>query len=486
MAQVGLLIVGAGPKGLALAAKHHAISRHCQLDNDYLVLERNGVGAHWTGDHGYTDGLQTLVSPPEQDLGYPYKSYRDLINGDKIDAEMQKLSWESFLVATRRRDDWIVKHRNRPTHKELVEYLQWAGAQISLSHTIGEVDKIDLESDEWLVSWGNENRTACGLVITSHGGPKRVGGKGYENPRISDGRDFWQKLENFEDIQAGDYIGVVGAGETAGTIALAILDIIERNADRMIKGFVKPEIMLVCKQPGYFLRSDVSKDLRYFSDPIEWQELIVAQRLGIIKRADRGVVSSHVKMRLEHSDLVSYHVGKLEWEPGYTVPTEGGFLTQITYGLESESTESVPQPLNFLVSALGFDDMWFLKLFTHRARVKLISHVLDSEDRITSDSLQKSLSKEGKTIEDLENPEVLADNLNEPLVSSWLQKKFEFSIAYDLSVDGFKPKIHLPRLAGLMQGPGFPNLNCLGLLSDRIWCAYEPQLVEKSSSKLLS
>jgi mycobactin lysine-N-oxygenase len=26
----------------------------------------------------------------------------------------------------------------------------------------------------------------------------------------------------------------------------------------------------------------------------------------------------------------------------------------------------------------------------------------------------------------------------------------------------------LPNLAGLNQGPGFPNLSCLGLLSDRV------------------
>jgi mycobactin lysine-N-oxygenase len=28
--------------------------------------------------------------------------------------------------------------------------------------------------------------------------------------------------------------------------------------------------------------------------------------------------------------------------------------------------------------------------------------------------------------------------------------------------------LFLPNLAGLNQGPGFPNLSCLGLLSDRV------------------
>jgi mycobactin lysine-N-oxygenase len=42
----------------------------------------------------------------------------------------------------------------------------------------------------------------------------------------------------------------------------------------------------------------------------------------------------------------------------------------------------------------------------------------------------------------------------------------------DLSVAGLTPPLHLPVLAGLAQGPGFPNLSCLGLLSDRILRRY--------------
>jgi mycobactin lysine-N-oxygenase len=46
------------------------------------------------------------------------------------------------------------------------------------------------------------------------------------------------------------------------------------------------------------------------------------------------------------------------------------------------------------------------------------------------------------------------------------------SIAEDLSLNGFTPKLHLPMLAAIAQGPGFPNLSCLGLLADRILAAY--------------
>ena len=30
------------------------------------------------------------------------------------------------------------------------------------------------------------------------------------------------------------------------------------------------------------------------------------------------------------------------------------------------------------------------------------------------------------------------------------------------------PKLVLPNLSGVNEGPGFPNLSCLGLLSDRV------------------
>jgi mycobactin lysine-N-oxygenase len=42
------------------------------------------------------------------------------------------------------------------------------------------------------------------------------------------------------------------------------------------------------------------------------------------------------------------------------------------------------------------------------------------------------------------------------------------AIGHDLAVVDVSPKLFLPNLAGLNQGPGFPNLSCLGLLSDRV------------------
>jgi mycobactin lysine-N-oxygenase len=47
-------------------------------------------------------------------------------------------------------------------------------------------------------------------------------------------------------------------------------------------------------------------------------------------------------------------------------------------------------------------------------------------------------------------------------------ERLEESIGHDLAVAGITPKLLLPNLSGINEGPGFPNLSCLGLLSDRV------------------
>ena len=70
--------------------------------------------------------------------------------------------------------------------------------------------------------------------------------------------------------------------------------------------------------------------------------------------------------------------------------------------------------------------------------------------------------------------------LERALAGDELQRRIEL----DLSVAGMSPRLHLPVLAGLAQGPGFPNLSCLGLLSDRILRSYVS--LEKPASRVES
>ena len=47
-----------------------------------------------------------------------------------------------------------------------------------------------------------------------------------------------------------------------------------------------------------------------------------------------------------------------------------------------------------------------------------------------------------------------------------------------LELEGMQPRLHIPGLAGLSQGPGFANLGALGLLSNRV---LQPLVLEKAA-----
>ncbi len=51
-----LAVVGAGPKGIAIAAKARALAAAGLSAPRVVLLERSGVAGNWTGQQGYTSG----------------------------------------------------------------------------------------------------------------------------------------------------------------------------------------------------------------------------------------------------------------------------------------------------------------------------------------------------------------------------------------------------------------------------------------------
>jgi mycobactin lysine-N-oxygenase len=68
---------------------------------------------------------------------------------------------------------------------------------------------------------------------------------------------------------------------------------------------------------------------------------------------------------------------------------------------------------------------------------------------------------------DLFAPEAL-DVLELAIGGPVTRERLESAIGYDLAVTGPIAPLYLPNLAAFAQGPGFPNLSCLGELSDRV------------------
>lgn len=140
-----IAIVGAGPKAAAIATKAACLRDLAELEIDVVIYERDEVGAAWTGNNGYTDGLQRLCTPAERDIGFPYDD-TDLADG--LAAEMQaRYSWKAYCIARGKYGEWVDRGRQKPIHRDFADYLFWciddageyrAGNVTGLSHRNGQ------------------------------------------------------------------------------------------------------------------------------------------------------------------------------------------------------------------------------------------------------------------------------------------------------------------------------------------------------------
>ena len=446
-----LAIIGAGPKACALWAKHKALADEDISLAPISIIEKNRVAASWSGAHGYTDGLQMLVSPSEQDLGFPYST--EVFGADlstRLSHRMFKYSWQNYLLSVGGYPEWVVKDRPRAPHYQFRDYLEWVSRAAELQTIKQEVTKISIDKEKrWILSDGTETHvpTASGLVITGNGRPRPLKGQPDHDDRILDGETFWTNRQIFANINFAR-IAVIGAGETAAAIACCILDHID-GKDAVIE--------LICKQYAYFTRAEVAKDLAYFSNPINWKTLREGRRFSIMRRADRGVVSSSIKARLEESDRVEYTTAEAD---SIEISANDELLLHLKYDGLIEKVQ-----YQYVVVATGFDAMWFFDLFEEPAKLSLLQHVLGELDSDQLNALETILS-------DKATPHAWLTQLSRSSVKRFLERSIERLIDTDLSLRNFLPKLHLPMMAGLSQGPGFPNLNCLGLMSDRILKSY--------------
>jgi mycobactin lysine-N-oxygenase len=92
-----LAVVGAGPKGIAIAAKAHALAAAGLPAPRVVLVERGEVAGNWNGRQGYTSGLLPQGTPPEKDVGYPYAaSWGEASAG--VVAAMAEYSWQRHLI----------------------------------------------------------------------------------------------------------------------------------------------------------------------------------------------------------------------------------------------------------------------------------------------------------------------------------------------------------------------------------------------------
>ncbi len=409
-----LAVLGAGAKAVAVAAKT-AVLRDMGLNTpDVVAVERTEVAANWQASGGWTDGAHRLGTSPEKDVGFPYRSALVPRHNAKLDEGMARYSWQSYLIGTGQFAEWIDRGRPAPTHRRWGQYLRWVADEVGLKVVRGEVDRLAVDGHSWALHTHETTVRADALMITGPGQAEKTLLPG--NPRVLSIAQFWHRAAGHDRICA-ERVAVIGGGETAATM----LNELFRHRVSTIT-VISPQITLFTRGESFFENS-------LFSDPTDWAALTLEERRDAVARTDRGVFSATVQDALLADDRIRHLRGRV----AHAVARDEQIRLTLSTNRGSENFQTV-HGFDLVIDGSGADPLWFLSLF--------------SQDAL----------------------DLLELGLGGPLTGDRLME----AIGHDLAVTDVVPRLFLPNLAGLTQGPGFPNLSCLGLLSDRVLGATIP------------
>jgi mycobactin lysine-N-oxygenase len=404
-----LAVVGAGPKGIAIAAKARALAAAGLPVPRVVLVDRGQAAGNWSGRQGYTNGLLPLGTPPEKDVGYPYAAGWGDASADVV-AAMAEYSWQRHLIRHGAYSDWVDRGRMRPTHRAWSTYLREVADAAEAEIVSGAVTGLEVTGgDRWEVRLATGAEIAAdGLVITGAGPAITVPGQPHDHPRVLDGRTYWLAAHELNHQRAQN-VCVIGSGETAASV---VIDLVKRFHKRST-------IDVLTARGVLYSRGESYDENRFYSDPADWPRLAETHRREFLERTDRGVFSLQAEAALNQARGFRALAGRA----AAIEAREQDVIVTIAYGDERERVA-----YDAVVVAIGFDGRCFEALLGEDAGARY-RDALGSGDLV-------------------------------------------HRIDVDLSVSGLAPPLHLPVMAGLAQGPGFPNLSCLGLLSDRILRRY--------------
>jgi mycobactin lysine-N-oxygenase len=244
--------------------------------------------------------------------------------------------------------------------------------------------------------------------MTGAGPAITVPGQPHDHPRVLDGRTYWLAAHELNHQRAQN-VCVIGSGETAASV---VIDLVKRFHKRST-------IDVLTARGVLYSRGESYDENRFYSDPADWPRLAETHRREFLERTDRGVFSLQAEAALNQARGFRALAGRA----AAIEAREQDVIVTIAYDDERERVA-----YDAVVVAIGFDGRWFEALLGEDARGRY-------RDALGGGDL-------------------------------------DHRIDVDLSVSGLAPPLHLPVMAGFAQGPGFPNLSCLGLLSDRILRRY--------------
>ncbi|HEX3040718.1 MAG TPA: SidA/IucD/PvdA family monooxygenase [Solirubrobacterales bacterium] len=435
MSDSDILVVGAGAKAAALAAKIHTINTLGLGEISMTVIEKTEPAASWLGRNGMTSGEEPLAIPPIKDVGFPYQSSRQFGElGDEIDAALMPFTWQRFAMERHEYATWVNSGSPSVRHCDYGTYLGWVLERATEGIRIydGRVTEVSLGEghDRWQAEVAERGRpedperhTGGALVLTGPGVHRHFPHDPDVESRVfhcDSRREEFARVPEAETVE----IAIVGGGESALSALVFLRDL-------------RPQARLTVYTPTLPLsRGESFLENRVFADPdnVGWEHLDVETRRDFVKHCDRGVFDQTVLARIADDDHLSFVTGRAV-HVSLAPDGEGAVLD-----FESPSEGACAEPYDYVVNCTGFDLLRQLRgLF----------------------------------------PDAVRDEVEEQCGPLWDRPpQTEVPIGRSLALEGMRPRLHIPGLGGLRQGPGFANLGSLGLLANRV---LQPLLAELSS-----
>ncbi len=428
-----LLVVGAGAKATAVAAKVHALNRlglgTGRAPISMLIVEALRPASSWSGLAGMTSGDEQLAITPHKDIGFPYESHRAFgDHGAAIDGVLTDFSWQRHLIDIGGYARWLNADSPPISHRDYGRYLEWSLARATDGVELrrGTVDAVRIAPSSDGERWWLDVTTADGererhrgraLMLTGPG-PARVLP---HDPAAADrivGCDAPRGNFDRLPIDVPSEVAIVGGGESAIATMVHLRQV--RPAARITIHTPEPPLS----------RGESFLENRVYSDPdsIGWDRLDEDYRRRFIHHTDRGVFGPTALSKVAHDPLCAFVAGRVA-----AVRAVGERLA-----IEHDAPVVGPdREYDLVANCTGFD-LWaairrLLTPETHRLIASRVGPAWDTPD--------------GAGV----------------------------GFGRALEVAGLEPPLHVPGFSALAQGPGFANLGCLGLLANRVVQRFVPQ-----------
>jgi mycobactin lysine-N-oxygenase len=454
--RIDLLVVGAGAKATALAAKIHALNTIGAGPFALTIVEATEVAASWLGRNGMTSGEEPLAIPPIKDIGFPYQSSRAFGElGAELDRAMMPFTWQQYMIGKGEYARWVNAGSPAVQHRDYGRYLTWVLSQATAGVTIvrGRVTQVTLpkQGGHWTVEVmepsaradtnGSRPEPSERATAPDNAGPRSsepVGRRQYEcDALVLTGPGVHRALPHDPGaaarifhcdsrrgelaripVEPGADIAIVGGGESALSAVAFLRDF--RPAARMT--VYTP--MLPLSRGESFLEN------RVFSDPdeVSWSALDMETRRDFVKHCDRGVFDPGTLASIAYDDRCRFVTGRVIHVGSHTERDgEDGCGVCVDHAAAEGLTSARH---DYLINCTGFD-------------------LLEQLRGLFSPALRAEIERRAGPV--WERP-----------------PETEVAIGRDLELQGMRPRLYIPGLAALSQGPGFANLGCLGLLANRV------------------